>query len=87
MYNSFINNDSHAIFNELKNLIDNVFVKDFVPNKEYYLKQDILKMSIFFNDKIIFSDKIYIYHKEILIQTFESLSNATNYYIDRYKNL
>lgn len=87
LYNSFISNDNHEIFDRFKNLINKVFVEDFVPNKDIFLKKDVIKLSKYFNDKINFDNKIEIYNKDKLIIIFDDLDSTKKYYIEKYKNI
>lgn len=87
LYNSFISNGNHEIFDRLKNLINKVFVEEFIPNKDNFLKKDVIKLSKYFNDKINFDNKIEIYNKDKLIIIFDDLDSTKKYYIEKYKNI
>lgn len=87
LYNSFVFNSNHEIFDRLKNLINKVFVEEFIPNKDNFLKKDVIKLSKYFNDKINFENKIEIYNKDKLIIIFDDLDSTKKYYIEKYKNI
>lgn len=87
LYNSFVFNSNHAIFDRLKKLINKVFNEDFNPNKNYYLKQDVIKLSKYFNEEVEFDEKIKIYKQNELICIYKDLDSAKKYYIEKYKNI
>lgn len=87
LYNSFVFKDNHEIFDRLKSLINKVFNEDFKPNKNYYLKQDIIKLSKHFNEEIEFDEQIKIYKQNKLICICKDLDSTKKYYIEKYKNI
>ncbi len=87
LYNSFTFKDNHEIFDRLKSLINKVFNEDFKSNKNYYLKQDIIKLSKHFNEEIEFGEQIKIYKQNKLICICKDLDSTKKYYIEKYKNI
>ena len=87
LYNSFVFKDNHEIFDRLKSLINKVFNEGFKPNKNYYLKQDIIKLSKHFNEEIEFDEQIKIYKQNKLICICKDLDSTKKYYIEKYKNI
>ena len=87
LYNSFVFKDNHEIFDRLKSLINKVYNEDFKPNKNYYLKQDIIKLSKHFNEEIEFDEQIKIYKQNKLICICKDLDSTKKYYIEKYKNI
>ena len=87
LYNSFVFKDNHEIFDRLKSLINKVFNEDFKSNKNYYLKQDIIKLSKHFNEEIEFGEQIKIYKQNKLICICKDLDSTKKYYIEKYKNI
>lgn len=80
IYNSLSLNHQHVMFERLRDLITEVFEKEFYFDDKRYLEKEIKKISKLFNDNIIYNYGIEIYNSNKLIGKYNTLIEVKNYY-------